>query len=198
MSMSNRKHSDAKRFDFCTRCLLPAGPDRRLLEHHVHGRKNDHTAIVFICFDCNPHVENTQGPIEAESRALTLKRDLLIQSRALRWIVSNWQPIVAGFTSNNMNGVGINMSPGNSGWLPPFGAVGRSGRKYYFVPPDQRDEFVEPPTGPTSSQDGLGGPAAGAEWVRFKGTTENLLNTFLDAHRGEGSPGLNLESLRQD
>ncbi len=196
--MSNRKHSDAKRFDFCTRCLLPTGPDRLLLEHHVHGRKNDHTAVVFVCYSCNPHVENSDGPIKAESLALTHKRNFLIQSRALRWVVLNWQPIVAGFAVFNRNGVGLVMSPDSSGWLPPFGGVGCSGRKYYFIPPDQCDDFVEPPTNPTWAEDGMGGPAGAADWVRFKGNTQNLLNKFLDVHRDQGSPGSDLEGLRQD
>jgi hypothetical protein len=196
--MTNRKHSDARRFGFCTRCLLPAGPSRLLLEHHVYGRKNDHTAIVFICYPCNPHVENIAGPIPNESSALSLKRDLLVQSQALRWVVSNWEPIVDGLAGRNMNGVGMIITPGTSGWQPPFGAVGHSERNYYFIPPDHLDEFVEAPTNPTWVEDGIGGPAGGADWVRFKGAKQNILNRFLDAHRDEGMPGVNLEMLRQN
>ena len=197
--MANRKHSDARRFDFCTRCLLPAGPNRPLQEHHLFGRKNDHTAIVFICEPCHSHVQNTAGPIEAESRALSLKRDLLVQSRALRWVVKNWQAIVDGFLTGNKNGVGWSISPGSGGWQAPFGAVGHSGRKYYFIPPDHLDDFVEAPTNPTSNENGIGDPAGGAHWVRFKGTEGNILNSFLDAHRDEGSPGeVDAEMLRQD
>jgi hypothetical protein len=73
--MSNRKHSDAKRFGFCTRCLLPTSPERLLIEHHLFGRKNDHTAIVFICTQCNPFVESLAGPIPDESRALQDRTD---------------------------------------------------------------------------------------------------------------------------
>ncbi|MHC4671718.1 MAG: hypothetical protein ACYTF1_02205 [Planctomycetota bacterium] len=196
--MVNRKHSDARRFDFCTRCLLPAGPNRSLIEHHVFGRKKDHTAIVFICHDCNQHVENNSGPIVVESRVLSLKRDLLIQSRALRWVVKNWEPIVDGFIKGNRNGVGTALAPGSGGWLPPFGAKGLSGRKYYFIPPDHLDEFVEVPTSPTWTEDGIGGPASNANWVRFKGTEQNILNKFLDAHKNQGSPGVDLDMLRQN
>jgi len=196
--MANRKHSDARRFEFCTRCLVLAGPERPLLEHRVYGRKNDHTAIVFICHPCNPHVENSAGPIEAESRALSLKRDLLVQSPALRWVVKNWQPIVGGFMTANRNGVSVIVTPGSGGWQPPFGAVGHSGRKYYFIPPDHLDRFVDAPTSPTWAEDGIGGPADGVDWVRFTGKRQNILNRFLDAHRDEGSPGVDLEMLRQD
>ena len=200
--MASRKNSDARRFDFCTRCLGPWGPERLLVEHHLRGRKNDHTAIVFICKDCHPHVENSaapiKGPIKAESRALSLKRDLLVQSRALRWVVKNSQAIVDGFVTNNRKGPNQTFSPGSAGWEPPFGAVGHSGEKYYFIPPDHLDGFVEAPTNPTSIDDGIGDPAGDANWVRFKGTPENILDTFLDAHRDEGSPGeVDVEMLRQ-
>lgn len=196
--MANRKHSDAHRFGFCTRCLQPAGPNRLLLEHHVLGRKNAHAAIVFICHPCNPHVENNAGPIPSESHALSLKRDLLVQSCALRWVVSKWQQIFNGLVSGNKSGVGLIGIPGAGEWQPPFGAVGQSGRKYYFIPPEHLDKFVEVPTSPTWNEDGLGGPACDANWVRFKGAEQNILNKFLDVHRGEGSPGIDLEMLRQN
>jgi hypothetical protein len=96
------------------------------------------------------------------------------------------------------HGVSMVVSLGSSGWQPPFGGVGRSGRKYYFVPPDHRDSFVEIPTDPTWADDGLGAPAGGAGWVRFKGIGQNILNKFLDVHRAQGSPGVDLELLRQD
>ena len=194
----NRKQSDARRFGFCTRCLQPAGLDRPLLEHHVFGRRNDHTAIVFICHPCNPNVEDDAGPIQAESRALSLKRDLLVQSPALRWVIANCHPIIDGFVTQNRNGVSMNLIPGGGQWQPPFGAVGHSGRKYYFIPPDHVDEFVEAPTNLPWTEDGLGGPAGGAEWLRFRGKGQNVLNRFLDAHKDEGSPGVDLEILRQD
>ena len=193
----NRKQSDARRFGLCTRCLQPADINRPLLEHHVYGRKNDHTAIVFICHPCNPHVENNAGPIQSESRALSLKRDLLVQSRALRWIITNYQAMIDGFLTRNRTGVGANVTP-DGGWQPPFGAVGHSGRKYYFIPPAHVDEFVEEPANPTSLEDGVGGPACGAKWMRFRGKAQNILNRFLDAHMDEGSPGVDLEVLRQD
>lgn len=196
--MANRKHSDARRFGFCARCLQPTGPDRPLVEHHVSGRKNDHTAIVFICPPCHPHVENNAGPIPDESRALSLKRDLLVQSSSLRWVVSNWQPISNGLATGNKGGVGAIITPGGGGWQPPFGAVGQSGQKYYFIPPDHLDEFVEIPTRPTWKEDGIAGPACDANWVRFKGAAQNILNKFLDAHRSAGSPGIDLEMLRQN
>lgn len=192
----NRKQSDARRFGFCTRCLQPAGVNRPLLEHHVYGRKNDHTAIVFICHPCNPHVENQTGPILSESRALSLKRGLLVQSRALRWVVANYQPMIDGFVTNNKNGVSANLTPDGGDWQPPFGAVGHSGKKYYFVPPAHADEFVEAPTNPPSIEDGIGDPAGGAKWVRFRGESQNILNRFLDAHKDEGLPGVDLEMLR--
>jgi hypothetical protein len=153
---------------------------------------------VFICDSCNPHVEDRSGPIESESRALSLKRDLLVQSRALRWVIGNWQPIVDGFVTSNRNGVSVNFAPGSGGWQPPFGAVGHSGRKYYFIPPVHLDDFVEAPTNLTWAEDGIGGPACDANWVRFKGTVQNILNKFLDAHKDEGSPGGDLDMLRQD
>ncbi|MEN6495354.1 MAG: hypothetical protein ABFD16_13825, partial [Thermoguttaceae bacterium] len=178
--------------------LQPAGVNRPLLEHHVFGRRNDHTAIVFICHHCNPHVENAAGPIQAESRALSLKRDLLVQSKALRWVIANCQDVIDGITTQNKNGVCMNVTPDGGQWHPPFGAVGHSGRKYYFIPPSHIDEFVEPPTDTPWAEDGLGGPAGGAEWLRFRGKEQNILNRFLNAHRDEGSPGVNLEILRQD
>ena len=190
----SRKQSDPRRFDFCTRCLQAFGPSRVPIEHHLYGRKNDHTAIVFICEDCHPNVENSDGPIEAESRALSRKRDLLFTSRALRWVIKNYQPIIDGFRTSNRNGVGQN-GPGN--WQPPFGAVGDSGRYYYFIPPDHLDEFIGVPTNPTWVDDCLAGPANRADWVRFMGTDQNILNEFLRVHRDEGSPGVDLEELRQ-
>jgi len=195
--MANRKHSDARRFDFCTRCLEATGPGRELAEHHLHGRKNHHTAIVFVCNPCHDAVEDANGPIAAESAALAQKRNLLVQSRALRWIIRNWKPVVAGLEIRNTNGVGMSISPGSTGWQPPFGAVGSSGRKYYFIPPDHRDEFVETPVTPTPAEDGVGEPAGGASWIRFRGEHDNVLNRFLDLHAAQGSLGVALEILRQ-
>ena len=176
---------------------MHAGPGRLLIEHHVFGRKNGHTAIAFICESCKPAVENADGPIADESRALVAKRDLFVQSSALRWVVRNWEAIAAGIVSQNRNGVSVILGPKGTGWQPPFGAVGLSGRRYYFIPSEHCDEFVEVASQPSALEDGVGGPPAGGEWVRFKGRKQNVLNKVLDIHADEGSPGVDLESLRR-
>lgn len=194
----NRKQNDPRRFSFCIRCLQPFGLGRDAEEHHTFGRKTNHTAIVFLCPQCHSRVENSTGPVVAESTALESKKGLLIKSSALRWVIANYQLIKDGFLIGNKNGPGLNLTAGTGSWLPPYGAVGHSGRKYYFVPPDHTDDFVAEPTDMTWTNDGLGGPAGGAKWFRFKGSEDNILNKFLDEHRNQKSPGDNLDMLRQD
>ena len=97
-----------------------------LSEHHLYGRRQDHTAIVFVCHDCHSVVENADGPIPSESDALATKRDLLIQSPALRWVVQNAQAIADGFAQSNRQGVSCALGGAEGTWQPPFGAVGQA------------------------------------------------------------------------
>ena len=150
---------------------------------------------MFICTSCNPSVENSDGPIEFESKILQKKRDLLFNSRSLEWLMKNASDVMDGIIKQNRSGVA---SGGNGIWLPPYGAVGFSGRKYYFIPHENCDQFVEPASNPDAKIDGVGEPVSGASWVRFRGKHDNILNVFLDNHHQQGSPGLNLEVLRQD
>lgn len=196
--MTPRKHSDARRFSFCTRCLLAASPDRSLTEHHLDGRRQDRTAIVFVCEKCHSLVENAQGPVPLESDVLRTKRNLLINSSALRWVVKNAKGFADGIARRNRNGVSCALGPAGGTWQPPYAAVGHSGRNYYFIPPVHCDEFVEPAASPAPVNDGVGDCAGGASWMRFRGTNSNIHNEFLDEHHRQGSPGIDLEVLRQD
>jgi hypothetical protein len=83
------------------------------------------------------------------------------------------------------------------GFQPPFGAIGRSGRRYYFIPKESIDKFVEE-LSPAAQRDGIGGPAGGVGWVRFKGSGTNILNRFIELHQHQGSRGADLTELRQD
>lgn len=193
--MANRKQFDARRFGFCVRCLSPPGPETPLVEHHPFGRNTNAASVVFICEPCHPCVETPDGPVPSESTMLLEKTRLLVGSPALRWTIRKREEVAKGFVTKNSNGPSLDVGVG---FRPPFGAIGVSGRRYYFIPPEHCDQFVETPTNPNSFEDGVGGPAGGAVWSRFKGRDQNILNKFIDLHAEQESPGVDLTVLRQD
>ena len=161
-------------------------------------QENSPGEVVFVCDACRPQVENGDGPIESESGWLRQKAALLVSSSALCWVIENRAEIVQGFLVRNRSGVSATISPDGSGFHPPFGAVGNSGRKYYFVPRAHLDKFVEVPAVPSYLEDGVGGPACDAHWVRFMGRDTNILNRFIELHGLQGSPGGEIGHLAQD
>lgn len=192
--MSSRKANDERRFPFCLRCLLPPGVVGSLIEHHTYGRRTRPGQVVFICRACNVFAETPEGPVEAETRILEKKKELLISSSALRFVIEHRERIVAGFATVNRNGPNLIYGQGYTG---PLGAVGRSGRNYYFVEPGSLDGFVAEPNDPAPGSDGIGGAAGGVAWVRFKGGATNVLDRFVDEHHRHKPSAGDLTQLRQ-
>ncbi|MCZ6691182.1 MAG: hypothetical protein O7H41_16470 [Planctomycetota bacterium] len=193
--MSRRKKNDPRRLDFCLRCLRPSAQNGPLVEHHTRGRRTRPGEVVFICPDCHSLVEDESGPIPAESMSLDDKKRLLLSSSSLLYVVGNRERILSGFVDRNRKGPDLLFGRGFMGHL---GAVGYSGKKYYFVAPDSMDGLVFEPSDPAPREDGIGDPAGGSAWVRFQGHEGNILSAFIDAHASRGSPGGDLSALAQD
>lgn len=192
--MSQRKKKDQRRFDFCIRCLRDATNANPLIEHHLKGRRTDPADVVFICNKCKPFVENQNGPVIAESDILRKKKSLLINSPSLVWIIKNRKNIISSFQQKNRNGPSLMLGSGYSG---SFGAIGNSGRKYFFIDPQYIDSSAEIPSDIDPQKDGVGGPAGGTNWMRFKGREGNVLNSFIELHRKHVPPEGNISELMQ-
>jgi len=128
----------------------------------------------------------------SESRILDEKKSLLINSTSLVWVIRNRTNIIASFLQYNRKGPSLIWGRGYAG---AFGAVGYSGRKYFFINPDSIDSFVEVPVDISPQEDGIGGPAGGVNWIRFKGERENILNIFIKLHQRQRSLGGDISGL---
>jgi hypothetical protein len=105
--MGNRKGADARRLGFCVGCLANASPDQPLVEHHIHGRANSPSEVVFVCTDCHGRAESPDGPIETESEVLFEKTKLLVMSSALRWAIQQRDAILLGFKASKQERSGF-------------------------------------------------------------------------------------------
>jgi len=189
----NRKQSDSRRFNFCTRCLNPFSSGNPATEHHIEGRRNNPSSVVYICEDCKQYVHDNimYKPIPDENSLIRWKQNLLISSSSLRWVIENHMLIIDGFIHNNKNGISFNPDP-----QPPFGAIGRSKKKYYYIPKGFRDSNIEEFPNNKVTDDEVGGVIDC--WIIFKGKDKNILNTFIDIHQKHVPLPTDLALLRQN
>jgi hypothetical protein len=196
--------SDARRFDFCVRCLELPGQANTLTEHHTEGRQSHRNQVVFICRRCHDDINRLESQdrpsYDAENEAMLRKTRLLVTSRSLRFVIANRERVAEGFSTGNRNGPSIQVSPRGIEYSGPFGAIGRTGRSYYFVPvsaDSTEDDGVDVYDAP----DGIGGgghigPAAGG-WIRFRGEGGGILGSFIAAHGKHTGLVGRLDELRQ-
>lgn len=200
--MSN---SDARRFGFCVRCLQLPDASNTLTEHHTSGRVAQPNQVVFMCNQCHVEVHRIEkrdaATYRMESDAMLAKTRMLVSSRALRFVIEHRDRVAVGFAHGNRRGPSINIGPKGVEFSGAYGAVGISGKRYYFIPvSDYADdkgtvEVFETP-------DGIGGVgrvgAATGGWVRFRGQHGGILANFIKAHREHAALPEQLDGIEQD
>ena len=197
--------ADARRFGYCVRCLGYPSADNLLTEHHTEGKSSHRNQVVFVCQRCHSALHRVQesdaDAYTRENMALLEKTRLLVSSRALRFVVEHRARFADGFRRRNRDGVSVQISPSGYEFLGPFGAIGHSGRQYYFVPlsaiADDRDHVeVLDPTADGVGGVGHGGPATGG-WVRFSGQDGGVLRKFIIEHRKQANADDDLSLIEQ-
>jgi hypothetical protein len=190
---------------FCTRCLRVPAPPNAIAEHHIHGRTPRPEETLLVCDECHAALDGLQrddaNAYVAETAAIREKTRLLVASPSLLWVVEHRDLVVQGFMQGNRHAPRSSIGPQGVEYSGLFGAVGKSGRRYYFVavqpgqPADGAVDVVDP------TDDGVrgavpGGPTSGG-WIRFRGSDGGVLNAFINAHARQVLPTEDLSPLRQ-
>jgi hypothetical protein len=160
---------------------------------------------VFICDQCHVKLNRIEKQDPAaygkENDAMLTKTRMRVSSRALQFVVEHRDRVASGFTRSNRNGPGISVGPKGVEFTGPFGAVGVSGRRYYFVPVSNHandKDAVEVFDTPDGIGDmGRAGSATGG-WVRFRGRNGGILAKFITAHREHAGVPEQLDAIEQD
>ena len=145
--------------------------------------------MVFICRRCHDDINRLESQDEpsydAENEAMLKKTRLLVTSRSLRFVIANRERVAEGFSTGNRNGPSIQVSPRGTEYTGPFGAIGTTGSRYYFVPvsiDSTKDDGIDVYDAP----DGIGGVGrigqASGGWIRFRGEGGGILGSFIAAH----------------
>lgn len=197
--------SDARRFGFCVRCLKHPDADNILTEHHTEGRASHKNQVVFICNRCHGEIHKIESQekiaYDRENNAMLAKTRMLVSSRSLQFVIEHRDRVAEGFATKNRNGPGINVGPSGFEFTGPFGGVGITGKRYYFVPisNDSNDKDV---VDVYDAPDGIGGVGKAGDatggWVRFRGKGGGILGSFIDAHRGHANVAERLDAIEQN
>lgn len=197
--------SDARWFGFCIRCLEYPNATNILTEHHTEGRNVHRNQLVFICR--NGHVEinriqlQDRSAYDHENDAMLEKTRMLVLSRSLRFVIEHRDRVADGFAIRNRNAPDVQVGPKGIEFWGPLGAVGTTGKRYYFLPVPNNsndDDTVDVYDTP----DGIGGvggigPTTGG-WIRFRGKGGGILASFIEAHRKHAGLANQLVTIKQD
>jgi len=129
------------------------------------------------------------------------KTRLLVASSSLRWIMEHRDLVVQGFVQGNRSAPRLRIGPRGAEHTGLFGAVGKSGRRYYFVAvqPGQRKDGAVEVVDPVD--DGVEAAprseTATGTWVRFLGDDGGVLTAFINAHARQVLPTADISALRQ-
>jgi len=195
---------DARRFGFCIRCLEYPNARNILTEHHTEGRATHRNQVVFICNGCHVEINRIESQdksaYDSENAAMLDKTRMLISSRSLRFVIEHRDRVADGFAIRNRNGPGVQVRPKGMEFSGLFGAVGTTGRRYYFVPVSSNsdDKVVDVYDTP----DGIGGVGgigtATGGWIRFRGEGGGILASFIRAHRKHAGVAEQLDAIEHD
>lgn len=197
--------SDARRFGFCIRCLEYPDASNVLTEHHTEGRATHRNQVVFICRRCHDEIHRIESQdrsaYSAENAAMLAKTRMLISSRSLRFVIEHRDRVAEGFKIRNRNGPSIQVGPKGMEFSGPFGAVGTTGARYYFVPTSS-DSNEEDAVDVYDTPDGIGGVGeigtATGGWIRFRGERGGILASFIEAHREHAGAVEQLDTIEQN
>jgi hypothetical protein len=160
---------------------------------------------VFICDRCHVALlELERGDANAyaaANAAIIEKTRLLVASPSLRWVMEHRELVAQGFVEGNRAAPSLTVGASGVEHTGLFGAVGESGRRYYFVgaqPGQAKDGAVEvvDPVADGVEAAPRSEPATGA-WVRFLGDDGGVLTAFINAHARQVLPTADLSALRQ-
>jgi len=160
--------------------------------------------VVFICNGCHVEINRIESQdksaYDSENAAMLDKTRMLISSRSLRFVIEHRDRVADGFAIRNRNGPGVQVRPKGMEFSGLFGAVGTTGRRYYFVPVSSNsdDKVVDVYDTP----DGIGGVGgigtATGGWIRFRGEGGGILASFIRAHRKHAGVAEQLDAIEHD
>lgn len=144
---------------------------------------------------------SAKSAYESENEALLAKTRMLVSSRSLCFVIEHRDRVGYGFTIGNRDAPGVHLMPKGIEFTGPFGAVGMTGRRYYFVPVSIRSHDKNT-IDVYDAPDGIGGVGSIGEatggWIRFRGKDGGILTNFIRAHRKHADAAEELDAIEQD